>query len=405
MKQMKIKLNTLIVLVALMVTGLTTNAQRFNVESIKMDLEDPSLTDADRDFDQLLKWAEETKNHPKTSNDPKMWYYRGLVYLKVANLNNEITKANPDAIKIALKSFNNAIETDAKNKVTKMAKGNLLNVAIGLYNSGYNAYQNEDFGAAYDDFSMALPLMKYDTDGLLKQSNLTADVLEQMRAFSAMNNGEDGKAMKAFEGMINKGSIDPMVYANLANLHLKGGDTTKALEVVKDGREMNETDKTLTNLKLNIYMSQGRSQELISELDEAIAGDPGNVVYYFARANSFEAMGELDKAASDYDKILEIDPSYYDAAYNKGVMYLNKVSNVVDELDGVYKPSIIAEKEAEIMGYYKLAIVQFENVFENNDDMPIEEKVELGGTMKKIYARLEKMDKYQDMKAFVEQNQ
>jgi hypothetical protein len=71
---MKIKLNTLIVLVALMVTGLTTNAQRFNVESIKMDLEDPSLTDADRDFDQLLKWAEETKNHPKTSNDPKMWY-------------------------------------------------------------------------------------------------------------------------------------------------------------------------------------------------------------------------------------------------------------------------------------------------------------------------------------------
>ena len=54
MKQMKIKLNTLIVLVDLMVNGLTTNAHRFNVEYIKMDLDDPSLRDADRDFDQLL---------------------------------------------------------------------------------------------------------------------------------------------------------------------------------------------------------------------------------------------------------------------------------------------------------------------------------------------------------------
>jgi hypothetical protein len=36
--------------------------------------------------------------------------------------------------------------------------------------------------------------------------------------------------------------------------------------------------------------------------------------------------------------------------------------------------------------------------------MPIDEKVLLAGTMKKIYARLEKMDKYAEMKAFVEAN-
>ncbi|MDG2455026.1 MAG: hypothetical protein P8N47_04375 [Bacteroidia bacterium] len=85
-------------------------------------------------------------------------------------------------------------------------------------------------------------------------------------------------------------------------------------------------------------------------------------------------------------------------------MYLNKVRVIVEELDGEYKPSIIQAKEVEINQWYVKAIAEFETVFEDNDDMPIDEKVLLAGTMKKIYARLEKMDKYAEMKAFVEAN-
>ena len=138
-----------------------------------MELEDVTKPDSDKNYTDLLKWANESRAHPKTSNDPKMWYYRGLTYLKVAGLNNEqdtlnyqLSKVNPDAIKIALNCFNKAIETDTKNRVTKQAKTNLLNVAIGLYNTGYTAYSAEDFTTAYTDFSLALPLIKYDVDGL-----------------------------------------------------------------------------------------------------------------------------------------------------------------------------------------------------------------------------------------------
>ena len=403
MKKMKNKLGYIVLFAALFI-GVSANAQKFNVESMKMELEDGTKTDGDRDYESLLKWAAETAVHPKTANDPKMWYYRGLTYLKVAGLNNELSKANPNAIKVALESFNKAIETDVKNKVTKGAETNLLNVAIGLYNTGYTAYQAEDYTTAYADFQAALPLIKYDVDGLLKQNNLTAEVLEQMMAFSAMNNGENDKAISALEGLVSKGTLESSIYANLAKLHLKGEDTAKALEVIAAGKEMNEMDKVLTNMKLDIYLKQGRSKELISELDAAIEEDPGNTIYYFARAISYEGLGDMDKAAADYDKILEIDPEYYDASYNKGVMYLTQIGVIVDALDGVYKPSIIEAKEAEIADLYKLAIVQFENVFENNDDMAKEDKLELAGTMKKIYARLELMDKYGDMKSFIESN-
>ena len=136
----------------------------------------------------------------------------------------------------------------------------------------------------------------------------------------------------------------------------------------------------------------------------AIADDPGNTIYYFARAISYEGLNETKKAAADYDKILEIDPTYYDAAYNKGVMYLGKVAKIVDELDGEYKPSIIEKKEAEIYVQYELAIVEFENVFDNNADMEASDKLELAKTMKKIYKRLEKMDKYKVMKDYIDNN-
>jgi hypothetical protein len=36
--------------------------------------------------------------------------------------------------------------------------------------------------------------------------------------------------------------------------------------------------------------------------------------------------------------------------------------------------------------------------------MKLTDKVELAGTMKKIYARLEQMEKYAEMKSFIESN-
>jgi tetratricopeptide (TPR) repeat protein len=150
----------------------------------------------------------------------------------------------------------------------------------------------------------------------------------------------------------------------------------------------------------------GRSKELIDKLDAAIESDPSNTIYYFARAISYEGTGELDKAAADYDKIIELDENYYDAYYNKGVMYLNKVSELVDEMNSknLYSAKDIAPYEAKINDNYGKAIKLFEHVFENNDDMKPEDKMELARTMRKIYAQLDQMDKYAEMKAYIDAN-
>lgn len=397
---MTIKVSQFLVIMALF-TGYSASAQRFSVESMKMEL-DPSKPDGDRNYEDLVKWAEETKEHPKTSNDPKMWYYRGLTFLKVSTMETEISQKYPNALELAHEGFTNAIKTDVKNQVRELAEGNLLNVAVGFYNKGYINYQANDFAAAYISFGTALPLMKYDVENALRRNNLTAEVLEQMMAYCAMNNGENEKAINAFNSLVDKGSTDPTIFASLAQLQLKAGDTTAALATVDTGKELNESDKTLINMELDIYLKQGRSTELIDKLNAAIEADPESTIYYFARAISYEGLNDIEKASADYDKIIEIDPEYYDAYYNKGVMYLNEVAAIVQELDGEYKPSIIEAKEAKINTWYVRAITEFETVFERNDEMPMTERLELANTMKKIYARLERMDDYNAMKQFEE---
>ena len=385
--------------------GLSVQAQNFNVESVKMELESPK-DDTEKDLDKCIEWITAASNHSKTANSPKMWFYKGLTYLKIAGVNSELTKATPNAIDLALEGFTTAIKTDTKGKYTEDSKLNLLNVAIGLYNRGYSAYQEKNYSGAYDNFSKTLPLMDYDTEGQLKRNNLTAEVVEQMMAFSALGMKDNVKAKLSFESLIKKGSSESSVFVNLANIHLEEKDTAKALEVIEAGKVLNGTDKLLINKELDIYLKQGRSVELIEKINIAIEDDPGNTVYYFARAISYEGMGDLEKAGADYDKILEIDPEYYDAAYNKGVMYNNMIGELVKEMDekNVYKPSIIAQYEAKIFALYEKEIVQFEYVFENNDDMAMEDRLDLAKTMKSIYAKMSKMDKYEEMKAFLEEN-
>ncbi len=407
MIKMKFSMKKVAVLAGMLLVGVMSYAQNFNVETAKMILVDHTVDDTDKDLQKCLELITEASTHPKTSNSPKMWFYKGLLYLKIAGVNSELTQATPNAIDIALESFQNAIKTDAKNKYTEEAKGHLLNVAIGLYNKAFTAYQARDFKVANDYFAKTLPLMEYDTEGLLKRNNLTAELIEQMMAFTAIEMGDKAGAKKSLNSLIEKGSSDPALFSNLALIHLQEGDTAKALEVISNGKELNETDKTLINQELDIYLKQGRSEELINKLNIAIEDDPGNTIYYFARAISYEGLGDLEKAGADYDKILEIDPEYYDAAYNKGVMYLTKIGDLVDEMNekNIYKPSEIAVYEGKINTMYGEAIVQFENVFNNNNDMGDEERLDLAKTMKKIYAQLGRMDDYNEIKAYISDNE
>jgi tetratricopeptide (TPR) repeat protein len=313
---------------------------------------------------------------------------------------------NPNSINIATESFFKSKETDAKNKYTENADFYLLYCAIGLYNNGINFYNAKEYRKAVETYQKVLLITPLDKKGDLKRNSggeVTEEKITQFMYYAAQADGNYKDAKTYILRLIALNYRDPRIYADIANILLMEKDTAAALSYVEKGRAIKEDDKNLINMELDIYLKQGKLQLLLDKLNIAIEGDPENKIYYFARAVSYEGLGNTEKAEADYKKATEVDPEYYDAYYNVGVMYVNKCNPLIEKYQKTYKQAEIDALEAEMNKFYKIAIVNFAKAFEN-PGMTISEKVDMATTMKRIYSKVGDTAKVDEMKTFIEAN-
>jgi len=405
MKNTKFTRSILLGLVMLAATAVS--AQKFKVETVAGKLISPVDRTSQEWFtilDECVEDIEMAAQHPKTQAFYKMHYYRGVTYLSIYREGSAEQKAKySDALEIATKSFFACLETDEKERFRSFAEQKLLDCAIGNFNQGVVHYNAQEYEKAIASYAEALKILPLDKEGELKRRNITEQTLIQYSYYSAMAKGDNAATKGYINKLIDLGFQDPKIYMDLVRVYLAEKDTSNALKYIELGKDLAPDDVNLINTELDIYLKQGRSQELIDKLTTAIETDPSNRIYYFARAISYEKLEEPDKAEADYKKAIEVDPAYGDAYYNLGVIYINKCRPIADKIDNSQKMSEIEELEKEIDVLYIKAAEQFENALEYGE---YEEaaRTELMGTLKRIYARLiqtnsEYEQKYKDIKA------
>jgi lipoprotein NlpI len=71
------------------------------------------------------------------------------------------------------------------------------------------------------------------------------------------------------------------------------------------------------------YSDKGDHDRAITEYNEAIRLNPSYVAAYNNRGNSYNRKGEYRRALQDYDKALQFDPKYARGYNNKGEVYEN----------------------------------------------------------------------------------
>lgn len=69
------------------------------------------------------------------------------------------------------------------------------------------------------------------------------------------------------------------------------------------------------------HMEKGLYDRAISDFNKAIEIDPKHAMAYNNRGNAYNAKGLYDLAISDFDKALEINPRYATAYNNRGYAY------------------------------------------------------------------------------------
>ena len=191
--------------------GLNSYAQGFRVESVKMRLE-ASDPNADKELALCVEDMEKAAAHPKTSNSPKMWYYRGLTYITLYREGDaELKAAHPNALQIASDAFEKVLEVDPKKKYTTEAEGQLLDCAIGYFNTGVSKYNEKDFKGAIADYAKTIKYLVYDKDKLLAKQEITKEKLTQYSYYAAMAEEDYETARVLIKSLIDGGYTDAKV--------------------------------------------------------------------------------------------------------------------------------------------------------------------------------------------------
>ncbi len=335
-----------------------------------------------KQFDKAIEAIDEAVKHPKTEKDAKTWMYRGIIYYNVANdTAPEVNELAPNAADISVESFAKAKEFDEKNALEGEIAIYLLNLTNYYYRKGADGFTNSDFGLAATNFEQAFRIAQMDNK------------FDTIAAFNVGMSGiySDNPEIAAeyLQKCVDAKFMDPRVYLFYARAEKQLGDTTKAFEVLAQGREYFPNEGSLQLEEAQLFLETGNNDKLISSLKGAIAADPENANLYRVLGQTYENIGDVENAISSYKKAVEINPEFGDAIFNLGAIYVNRASVKYTEANNLpFEETEKYEKlKSDADADLHLALPYLERSLELNPDDEI-----VISALKEAYANLKMND-------------
>lgn len=357
-----------------------------NLAAQNYKIEDAILSWRNGDHERAKQDIDIAAANTSTANDPKMWKVKGWVYLAIGTDTN-YSKLDADALYVSLNSFINCIlieKNEKKKKNTPEALSSIVDATRNSIIKSYYYYDNNNYQKCIEYWELILKAYEVDTTGEA-QKIVPKNELIQNCATVAMRMGDKKKAQGFYLKMIEDPKyLSPTAYLQMSVMLMEEGDTAKALEIIQKGRVKIPDDKSLFNQEISIYTQQGKLDLLMVRLNEVIQSEPNNTLYlfyrgaivndhavkimdgapqwsdsavevrkllkkaktdpekkkhqakmdkYIARRDSiYEAAKPFfDAAEKDYNEALLIDPNYFDALFNMGVLHFNKNKELIDK--------------------------------------------------------------------------
>ncbi|MBN1651009.1 MAG: tetratricopeptide repeat protein [Bacteroidales bacterium] len=369
-----------LILVLMFSISLITTAQNGKRNSAKVNLDAGKIEKAKELIDLAVA-------HEKTMNDAKTWLIYGEVYAEIGTSTDAaIAALDSDALAKAMEGFKKAASLDEKNTLYLEMSTNVLKLANSLYTKGILAFEAEDFPQAINWFDRA------------SEANATIDVVDTMTiyatALSASNGGVDDVAKAKYTQLIEMDYNNPAIYSELANIYKKEDNFDKAEEVLGAGREKYPENNGILIAEINILLGQGRFDEVIAKLKKSIELEPENASLYLALGDSYKEVKNNDEAIKYYLQALEINPDYFLALYNLGVVYYSRAFDLNMEANDL--PFDATEKYKAVMAeaneYFLKGLPYFERAYAIDSEDP-----DVIKALRQIYTSTQQLDKLKEL--------
>ena len=369
-----------ILLAFLFSISLISSAQTGKRNSAKSNFDNGNIAKAKELIDLAV-------NHPKTKEDAKTWLYFGQIYAEIgASTDEAIAKLDADALNKSLEAFKKSAALDEKNTLYLDLSSSVLKLASTFYTQGIQSFESEAFDTAIEQFDRAT------------LAHQIIDIVDTMTiyatALSASNGGINDIAKEKYGQLIEMGYDKPVVYSELANVYKKEENFEKAEEVLAAGRSKFPEDNGILIAEINILLSQGRFDEVIAKLKKSIELEPENSSLYLAIADSYKEVGDNENAIDYYEQALEINPEYFLALYNLGVVYYSHAFDLNMEANDL--PFDETEKYNKLIEEAKQYFLQGLPYFERAYEIDPEDQDVLKA-LRQIYTSTKQMDKLKEL--------
>jgi tetratricopeptide (TPR) repeat protein len=356
----------------------------------------------------------------------KAWIVKGKVYSAAVDREMNQKILNPDyEVKnigdadVAYEAFKKALETAEKKFETKEALNGLTVTAGHISNAAITAFQEKQYDAAFTAFEHSLEL-----DDILvnngEPSTFPDDAIRGEQLFYTAISGYYAEKYDEVEPYFLKAKElsdpDPFIFEGLYNMN-KESDPDVAIGYLNEGREKYPDDTALLYAEINYLVAQGKLEQLIEKLEDAVEKDPENLSVYttlgsvydnlatkMAKDSMVEKSAEyFEKSKLWFEKALDKDAQNFDALYSLGALYYNRAATYTEPLNELANDFSAAGNKkyealkAEMDGIFEKAFPYFKKAEEVR---PNDANTLLA--IREIYARKGDMEKTNEYKAKLE---
>ena len=370
-------------------------------------------------LDKAKEAIDKATAHEKTINDAKTWLYSGKIYMDIYNSpDSTIRELDADALSKSYESYQKARKLDEKNAYTNDIAQDMpivgeafFNQGANLFNKGMQAQDIQDSVEAKNKFygsmeSFEKAYVIYLASGI---NDTTTIYYVSVAAELA---GEYEKAKEKILLLIDMDYQRASIYSSLASIYyLHDKDVTKALATYELGQEKFPDDLNLLLMETNVFLSEEMTEEALANLEKAAKIDVTNPTIFFAIGAKYNEIVDdttrsqemrddsFNKAVNAYNKSLELDPDFFDPAYNMGALYVNRASTIIEVANKLPLNEVeeYDRMKAEADKYLEDSLPYLEkaHLLQPND-------ISTMASLKEIYTRLNMLDKLKEMNAKLE---
>lgn len=323
-------------------------------------------------------------NKGKVTGAAKNWFTKGKIY-KALYLDDSTAFKDlvdkEEALKVTMEAFKKVKAMEKESSSYVIFTDQEVNVLYGtIVNKGAEAYNEDDLEGAYKIFMTVLIVQPGDTTALM------------YGGYAAQQAEMYDEAIACFQTLADNGDANIDAYKSMIYLYrTEKEDMESVLRVVDQGLEAFPQNSLLTQEKITSLIIMEREEEAKAELETAINDDPTNSLYYYFLGYLYDSQEDTDNAMEQYKKAIELNPEYYEANYNLGVVYYNEAREIISELNAMTLADW-EKKEVEYTDraakYFREALPYFEKAVEIND-----EELQLLETLAGVYLRLRMTEK------------